>query len=269
MSSKTSLLWKLSLPETESVSYLFGTMHVRDQRAFGGLERVYECIGACGSFALEIDLDQEESPGDPALFSLPSKGLLRTQLSANAFKRLRKSLLKEFGVDIGFFPHLNPFSLLDLISGKVLAEDNPLFLDAHLWDYARGQGKTTFGIETLQEQMALLSSIPFEVQLKMLRDMGRNTGRFRTTMNRMARVYEKGELVSLYRLSRKSAGNLRKQLLFDRNRIMAERIAALLPRENVFCAVGAAHLWGGKGVLRLLKHRGVRIDPVHLANFVS
>ncbi len=263
MSFKTSLLWKLSLPETELVSYLFGTMHIRDQRAFGGLERVYECIGACGAFALEIDLDQEESPGDPALFKLPGNGFLREHLSANAYMRLRRSLLKAFGVDIRFFPHLNPFTLLELISGKVLAEDNPLFLDAHLWNYARGQGKTTFGIETLQEQMALLSRIPLEVQLKMLRDMGRNTAHFRTTMHRMARVYEKGDLITLYRLSRKSAGNMRKQMLFDRNRIMAERIAALLPGESVFCAVGAAHLWGGKGVLRLLKHRGVHVDPVH------
>lgn len=264
MSSKTSLLWKLSLPGSGYCSYLFGTMHIRDQRAFNGLDKVFACIDACQSFALEIDLNEEEGPAGAMAFRFPGHSSLFDHLSARAYCRLRRIILKAFEVDIHHFGHFTPIALTEIITGKVLAEDHPLFLDAFLWEYASEKGKDTSGIETREEQFALLKRIPLEDQIKTLRDIGRNTARFRAMLHKMAEVYQKGDLINLYHLSRKSAGSLRKWMLFDRNRIMAERIAQKIRGQSVFCGVGAAHLWGGKGVLRLLKQRGILVEPVHL-----
>ena len=264
MSLRNSLLWKLSLPASEGVSYLFGTMHIRDKRAFAGLGKVYSCIDACPVFALELDLGEEPGWGGYDFLRFPGQSSLHDFLNPRAYSRLRKSLLKAFRIDIALFSGYSPFAIVDIITAQVMSEDHPLFLDAHLWQYAEMQGKKNMGIETLEEQTGLLLRMPLEVQVKMLREIGRDTAGFRATLHRMAAVYQEGDLKNLYRLSRKSSGALRKEMLFDRNEVMARRIADLLSKENLFCAIGAGHLWGGKGVLRLLKRRGIRVVPVHL-----
>lgn len=259
------MLWKLTPPESGFVSYLFGTMHIRDQRAFSGLDVVYACIDECQVFALEIDLNEKSGLDEDALLRLPGHSTLHDHLTPNAFIRLRKIFLKAFGIDIALLSRYSPLALTDILTAQVLSEDNLLFLDAHLWGYAETRGKKTIGIETAGEQSSLLERISMDVQVKMLREIGKNARSFKSLIHRMAEVYQRGDLKNLYRLSRRSAGTLRKQMLFDRNEIMANRLVELLPGQSVFCAIGAGHLWGGKGVLRLLKRRGIRADPVLLA----
>ena len=265
MLSSGSLLWQLTPPDAQAPSYLFGTMHVRDQRAFAGLELVYEAIEACKGFALEIDLNQsDDHRTDPELFRLPGQSRLTDYISPRQFRRLQAILLKAFGIDIAFFAHFRPLFLIELITECILREEQPLFLDAHLWDYATARGKITSGIESREEQENLLQRIPLDIQVRMLLDIGRRVRHFRRQLNHMTALYEAGDLKRLYQVSRQSAGELRKSMLFDRNRIMADRIAPLIAVQPTFIAVGAAHLWGGKGVLRLLKMQDIRIKPLPL-----
>lgn len=237
-------------------------MHVRDQRAFAGLKKVRQCIDECPAFALEIDLDEAQPGMPPALFQLPGYTTLHQYLPGKKYPRLRRILLKAFGIDLDLFSRLRPMAIIELLTNQLMEKDFGLVLDAYLWDYASSQGKTTFGIETLEEQQSILAEITLDVQLKMLRDIGKKPAQFRHMLNHMAGLYEAGDLKNLHRLSRKSAGGLRHAMLFDRNRIMAGRIAASMQEQPAFYAIGAAHLWGGKGVLRLLKQRGIRLEPI-------
>ena len=269
MSAKISLLWELAAPETSGFSYLFGTMHIRDQRAFQGMETVRACLDTCQALALEIDLDEGNAWSDPSALTLPDQTSLRDYLPLQGYLRLQKIFLKAFGVDLNYFQFLNPMALMELISERIMQKDHLLFLDAFLWEYATDQGKIRLGIESLESQQLLLSRIPLDLQLKMLKGIGRNPAHYRNLLNHLIRLYQDGDLPNLYRVSRKSAGNLRKWMLYDRNQVMADRIAGFLPRQTTFCGVGAAHLWGGKGVLRLLKQKGVKIRPIPLKYFVN
>lgn len=264
MNAHQSLLWKLT-PQGEGLpSFLFGTMHIRDQRAFYGLERVYACIDSCPLFALEIDLEEGLQTPSVSLFSLPGQSTLHDHIPPRKYQRLRQILLKAFGIDLGRLSRLQPLAIIEILTSQIVSEDHPLVLDAHLWEYATAQGKTTMGLETLEEQQKTLAGITLEAQLKMLLEIGRNVRHFRHTLDRMASLYESGDLNGIYRLSRQSAGGLRRLLLFERNRIMAERIGAIIAEQPAFFAVGAAHLLGGKGMLRLLKRQGIRTEPVVL-----
>ena len=53
---KHTLLWEIRGKELKKTSYLFGTMHVRDKRAFRGIDFLSKCIVNCDSFAAEFDL---------------------------------------------------------------------------------------------------------------------------------------------------------------------------------------------------------------------
>ena len=76
----------------------------------------------------------------------------------------------------------------------------------------------------------------------------------------MMQRYANGELQALYKAAKKDAKGMRKILIYRRNRLMTKRFLELMHTQSVFCAVGAGHLPGGKGMLRFLKNAGCRVE---------
>ena len=58
-------------------------------------------------------------------------------------------------------------------------------------------------------------------------------------------------------------------LITARNRVMAERLDRMLGHELLFVAVGAFHLVGESGVLRLLEDKGYQVMPVAQHSFAE
>lgn len=259
---KHTLLWRIEGENLPGPSYLFGTMHVRDSRMFDAVEQVKEKISACQSFAAEFNLDEAALQTPPALnFQLPQGQSLRNLIPPRRYQRLRKILLKTAHIDIDFFQNAPPFFIVNLIAERILIADMPVSLDEHLWNYAKSQGKTMHGVETFGEQMAVLEKISLNEQVKMLIDMTRNVSRYRKHLLHMAELYQKKDVQRLFKTVKKSSRGLRKILLYRRNEVMAARIAALAKEQPTFAAIGAAHLGGGKGVIRLLKKQGLKLFP--------
>jgi len=245
------------------VSYLFGTMHVRDQRAFRLLESAYAAIDDCEALALEFDLGAVQGL-DPGLLQLPPGQTLDSLLPERKFQKLRRFLLRALKVDILAFRRALPLMTVNVLNEHMMGQEQPIALDEQLWRYAQEKGKTILGIETYEEQIALLRSIPIEQQLQSLLWLGRNIKSHRRQLRKMTELYESGDIYRLHRAAKRSASGMRHRLLYRRNEIMAERIATFTAERSVFCAVGAGHLAGGKGVLRLLKHQGLKLNPVPL-----
>lgn len=254
-----SLLWSISGAHLPGTSFVLGTMHVRDTRIFSVLPPIFSRILACQAFAAEYHLDEK-----PTGSSLLKQREYNWQplLSLSKFSRLRRHLLRSVGVDLRQLTHLPPYFAVGVLSEQFLKSDMPCSLDEHLWNYAKGAGKLLRGVETLEEQIQVLAGIPLEVQLQMLVDCCRNIGRFRQHLLHLAALYEKQDAQQLYKVVKKNARGLRKVLLYQRNAVMAERIAAMAREQTTFSAIGAAHLGGCKGVLTLLKRQGLRVQPV-------
>ena len=102
-----------------------------------------------------------------------------------------------------------------------------------------------------------------ESQLKALRSCTKNVSKFRKKVLHLSELYKKGELTQLYKSSKKSMGKLRKLMVYDRNDFMAQNLIPLTEQGATFCAVGAAHLAGGKGMLRMLKRAGFKVKPIY------
>ena len=138
----------------------------------------------------------------------------------------------------------------------------PEALDRHLWNYAAELGKTCLGIETVSEQIELLRNMPLEQQVKSLLSIGRNVSAQRKRVRTLTRAYERGDIFRIFQMARRGSGQLRHSMIFNRNRHMADRLSELMQRHTLFFAVGAGHLAGEQGLIRLLKQRGFRVRPV-------
>jgi uncharacterized protein YbaP (TraB family) len=257
---RSSLLWAIDGEALPGTSYVFGTMHVRHSCAFGQLPAVHAAIDACTTFATEIHLDEDVAISQ--LPFLPNDFAFSQYLSNKQYARLQHILQRAFGLNLAHFDRLHPMLLSSLLEARVLANDMPEALDKQLWLYAKQQDKVLTEIESLETQIAVLQQIPIAYQIKSLLKTIRHTARYRRQLRHMMTLYEQGDIRTLYQTTRRGSQQMRSALLYDRNVRMAARIAALAQQSTVCCAIGAAHLSGGKGVIRLLRHKKLIVKPV-------
>lgn len=262
--SKNSLLWQITGNKLAGTSYLFGTMHVKDERAFSLIEHLQETIDTCDAFATEFNLSEVESGLEPNAMDLPDNQVLTDFISENKYQRMRKTFIKYFAFDIELLKSAMPLIITNALSAQTLMTDRELNLDQHLWQYAESREKITLGIETFAEQLQILHTIPLDYQFKALSDISKNISGFAKEHQKMTALYKKQDIRQMYQSTKKSIGGARKILLYNRNAVMAERIERMAQEQSLFAAIGAAHLAGKKGVLKLLKDAGLTVKPVML-----
>ena len=124
-----SLLWRLTGPVLPAPSYVFGTMHVRNRRAFRLLSPVVECIRECEALATEFNLDKAPLHFDPGLLRLPGEQTLDTLMPEKQYRKLRRMVLKATGLDIHPLRDKKPIIIANLIDERILTRDMPIALD--------------------------------------------------------------------------------------------------------------------------------------------
>lgn len=244
------------------MSYLFGTMHVRDLRAFSWFRTACIFIEECEVFAAEFDFSQADHATLTATWTLPEGIILKQLLSRRAWKNLAFHARKKLGLPAEFFQNTHPMQVQVALTTALLREETSTSLDETLWAYARAKGKSTAGLETFEEQLELLRNMPLDMQVKNLNHFLKNYHNQRALIKRMLRWYQEGDIYQIHRAGRRDARWMRRSLLLERNERMARRFAELAQRQRVFAAVGAAHLAGSKGMLRLIKQAGFSVKPI-------
>ncbi len=260
-----SLLWKITPPGGGPDSYLFGTMHVRDLRAFGWLETAKQHLAGCDVFATEFDFSDADETALATALQLPNGATLDTLLKPGVWKNLDFYCRRKLGIPAEAMRHQHPMAVTTAISTAFLADESAHSLDETLWHHARALGKTTTGVETFADQLETLGKIPFEQHLKSLTWLLKNYGRQKRRLKKMMRWYAAGEIRELYQAAKKDAKGMRRILLYERNLLMVNRFEEITRQHSLFCAVGAGHLAGGKGMLRLLKKAGFKVKPMEVS----
>jgi uncharacterized protein YbaP (TraB family) len=259
---KRGLLWKLTLDSNAPPGYLFGTMHSAGTIATDKIIRVLPYIQGCTSYFGESDIDQLLA--NPFQTAPPVWKGLAALIRPPAYARCHHQLKKRFNLDLDAIQHLPPLLLTSLISEKMLSAGSGQALDIQLWMLAKNQGLSVQGLESVEEQAKIYEGIPILYQIRQIKKMVLNlTGAFKS-LAKIERAYFRDDLAGLYRLSHRHLGKTKRIILYDRNLIMAQRIKVRMDdrASSCFFALGAAHLPGQKGVLRLLKALGLEVDPV-------
>lgn len=260
---KDSLLWELVHPRTGVAHYLFGTMHVSNEGAYKHIPLVKEYISSCAVYAGEMDLEDPLLMELTTYFELPSGMSLKGLYGDKKYEKLRAIIQKAFSVELDRYNLLRPMIVSNMLAEKVLTASYDVALDQHLWSLASELGLETTGLESAADQIKILQSIPIPLQKQMLSKSLQNVSKYKKKIVKISRLYEEGKLGQLFLSSKRSLGELRKPLLYDRNYSMADRIDILAVGDSVFSAIGAAHLGGKFGVLRLLKKSGYIIKPIY------
>lgn len=249
--------------------HLLGSLHVGTGDMYpldGAIEEAFEDSTV---LVVEVDLNDQAQARMQEL--VLEKGVytdgttLRQNLSGETFE-LFKEYLDERGLPQMTFYPMKPWLValtLTVLEVGRLGYDPALGIDQHFLKRAREAGKQIQELESVDSQINLLSGFSRELQELFLVYTLLDNQNSQQKVGTIFEAWKNGDpqsIDSLMKADLEEDPRLRSvyEKLFDeRNLEMAARIRDLLRTEKTsFVVIGAAHLAGERGIVRLLKQQG-------------
>jgi len=262
-----SLLWRISTPGIARPSYLYGTVHSRDERAYQFGDSVLPALDRCAVVAGELDLgaDQQMAMAMLTTLRIPDGKKLEDLYKKREWARVEAMMKDRLGPMAPLLYSVKPFFVMALFSEAEMGDDRPMVLDQFLQRRGTSNGQRVIGIETMNEQMAAIDAIPLTEQARMLLDHVDHQG-YPGTTDAMLDAYARQDLEALLEVGEDAGGmpeELEKSLLTERNTRMVQRMDSLISAgEPIFFLIGAAHLPTPDGLIAGLRAQGHTVEAV-------
>jgi len=259
-----ALLWQVTRPGMKDTTYLFGTMHTRDARAFQFGPEVSRAFVGADIVAGELDMEETQRLDQSVMNAmfLPKGSSLDKLYNKRDYKEVIGTLKEKLGPVAPICTKIKPFYTIALLNEAELGNDSAIVLDAWFQLKAQEAGKPVVGLETVTEQIEAVERIPLKVQARMLLEAVRTD--IRSGSNAGLEAYLAQDLDALIAEVEtvRLPADADKALLQDRNLRMTERLEKHMRGHGVFVAVGAAHLPGEYGLIDRLRRLGYTVLPV-------
>lgn len=269
---ENALLWEVSGKGLAQPSHVFGTIHLIGKEDFFLPENLKPAFAKAEKIVFEINTDE--------MFDLSTQISLLFNSFMDGNVRLRDLLSSEdYALVKGHFDNLGlPMMLIDRIKPMILSvlasEDlssggmrsgSTMSYELELTDMARQARKPIDGLETVDFQMSMFDSIPYQAQARMLVDAIRGAGNEGGDFDQLVELYKNQDLQGMEAAIKSDTvgiGEYDQLLLVQRNRNWIPIMAKMMATQPSFFAVGAAHLAGQQGVINLLRQEGYTLKPL-------
>jgi uncharacterized protein YbaP (TraB family) len=258
-----SLLWEVTGNGLERPSYLYGTMHVSSKVAFRLDDVFFESLKKVDAIALESDPTQwmNEYYQEQILSEQNRTDSYRSTFYKGIFKMehpnpqmVRSSI------------RMNDMALNGYLYRKNGASDNfeeETYLDMFIFQAGKKAGKPIISLENFKESQYLTSKAatnPAKKEIdKWLEERLEKENRYTIQEN----VYRNRNISLLDSIGKAiNTEYFRKNMLYDRNENMVVVMDSVMKTQTIFAGVGAAHLPGKKGMIKLLQDRGYSVKAL-------
>jgi uncharacterized protein YbaP (TraB family) len=265
-------LWRVETAGT-APSWVVGTMHSAAPEIatpWPALARVMERVD---SITVEMILDQAATAAMGRAMVLDEGRSLGEIAGPQRMARIADAAQK-YGMPPAALEHFRPWAVTMIFSVppselQRQAQGKPM-LDNVLREYGEERGIPVYGIESVEEQIAVFADYNEEEQLALLDVTMEMQPQMEPQFADLRRAWLAGDLASLYRTAMEMPDmgaieiveDFTTRLIAERNHRMAERIQPRLKEGNALIAVGALHLPGEEGLLALLEEEGYRVTRV-------
>ena len=264
--SNYSLFWEITGENLSQPSYLYGTMHVQDERAHDFPDSLFIAIEGSEAFAMEVDPDSTISGMMKELLGQKYENTLKEKLSTRAYGKLSEEFFEQTGMSLDSFAMFNgedkiaseliPFSEPDDVVKKQNA------VDFYLYQCAFYADKSLHGLEDMSDYQSTKDALFKVFESDDVPSFGMSEERKRKQYETMMKMYQEGDTEAMYTHTTKDKiyEEYNTAMLDTRNVNMIEGIVDLLKtKKGVFVAIGAAHLGGEMGVVKLLREKGYNL----------
>lgn len=267
--SNYALLWEITGQDLAKPSYLFGTMHVRDQRAAEFPDSVLIALEKTEAYAMEIHPDTLVDFYMELFTGNNKENTLKNRLSASAYERLNRAVLEKTGKPIDSLENQDPsfvqLLLMDFDEPTQTAKNDQI-VDLYLYKQAWLMGQSIYGLEELKDYNNVTDQFfnMFEKDTYGETDTAALEKAKNEQFEEMVKLYQAGDLAALdaWVKAQSVDADFDKAMLDTRNEKMVKSLEKLAALQPTFFAVGTAHLPGTNGMLELLKNKGYSVRKV-------
>lgn len=250
--------------------YLLGSVHMGKSDFYPLRTAITEAFGQAGALVVEVDLnavDQQRLQAWIAAHGVyPAGESLRDHVQPATWQRL-SAYLSKHRVDVALIAAQKPglaIATLSQLQMQDIGFSSQLGIDEYFLQQARAQRKPVQELETLEQQLTLLSEFPNpDLVINQTLD---EADQLPEVMDAMIAAWKAGDSRGLEKLLQEDMNqNPEYQPLFDklytqRNIAMTARIKTLLQSGKCyFVVVGAAHLLGRDGIVEKLRASGIEV----------
>lgn len=262
------LMWKASSPTT--TVYLLGSIHLGDKNLYPLPDAVEAAFNTSKLLVVEVNV---KNMGTIAAMKLMQQyGFYHEDdgLSKHLPKNLADALddfCKRHHLPRSLLEQFKPWAVAATIEALTLqqaGEDLSLGVDLHFLNESKPPQQIE-ELETAEFQMTVLSSATENEQQEELADTLKEMDDAKEHFRRMREAFLSGDPAALQKFveEHSSPRSLYKRLVDDRNGPMAARIDGYLKKKDqCFVVVGAAHLIGDHGVVKLLQEKNYKVDLI-------
>lgn len=265
-STGKSLLWKISGKNLAKPSYLFGTMHSICAEDYFFEKHMENALAAADKLLLEIDMsDPMAMLSYQQQLMLPQGESIRDYFQdEDAYTRFGEFVKKNLGMDIAMMTQFKPFMFVSMLSMKAMQCSTQESYETNLMSKAKTQQKSIGGLETIKDQLDIFDQMSKSELKQMLLQTMEQMSETDTTLRTMTSLYKTQDVEALHRfiVSFEDMYSMESKLISSRNLRWMNQLQHDMPHESLFIAVGAGHLGGEQGLIKLLRRGGYTVEPI-------
>ncbi len=273
------LLWKIERAGRPT-SYLFGTVHLTDERVTKLSPAVEQALSQSKTVALEVSDISEKATANVIAQSAPlvmfTDGRRLDGLLSGTEYDTVKRIISRSGMPSDLAALFKPWIVTMIMSvsdcERTSIQQGARVLDMKIAEVGKARGLQVVGLETIPEQLQALAAVPEPQQLDMLRASLKFADRTNDMMETLVQLYLERKIsaalpfqIAIAKqvgIGNEAFAGFQEKLLTERNIKMRTTAEPLLEQGGVFIAIGALHLPGKQGLVALLREAGYTVTPM-------
>lgn len=276
---RAQLLWKVSGHGLDRPSYIMGTHHLAPLSITDSIASLPQVMEQTEQVYGEIVMDDAVRPEAimkmQQAMVLPADTTLKSLVTQEQYDTIAAVVKQYLGMDLVLFNKVKPSAIttqLVVAAGvKLLKDFNPKEqLDTWFQEQARKAGKKVGGLETIEQQFQVLyNSQPLARQALLLYCTAAHLDQSMDQALRMTRAYMKQDLDGVLAVMEEKLGNAcdgtpeeMDVMIYSRNENWAGQLPAIMKQASTLFVVGAGHLPGPKGLLKLMQNQGYTVEAM-------
>ncbi len=256
-------------------TYIFGTHHLAPISIIDSISGVRAALDAAEQVVGEIDLVNSPMAAAKAMMPYvmaPSDSTLTTLLPKDRFQAL-DSVFKSYsgGLSLKLFDQMRPMVATTALTAEIYKKQlkDTGQLDTWIQQQAKLKAKPIIGLETAEFQAEILfTTTTLKQQAEGLVELLENPERSVTIANQITEAYMSQDSERLLALAQEDEQEsamdpkFQEALLEKRNKDWAEKLITIMQNAPTFVAVGALHLYGDVGLVKLLQENGYEVEAL-------
>ena len=258
------------ISDGDSSIFVYGTIHVLRDGTVWEKPELKNRIDNADRVLFELDVDAPD-------FNMQAAQAMQSKMPNTSGNKLSESLTTEelaelteliagIGMPAQMIDQFDPWVFYLQLANVDLVKMglNPAVgVEATLQKHVAAAGKDIEGLETLDQQLNIFETTPWDEQVAALKSYLANRDQGAELINKMIAMWQQDqidEIATLLNENLESSPALAQKLIGDRNANWVATFKDLLANdEKAFIAVGAGHLPGAEGVLTMMESAGYSI----------